>query len=62
MNKWIASKFEGAVWPEVLAIFLLFVAISQDGAGVIIKNADLHKIVWVVLYFGAAILLSLIHI
>ena len=56
MNKWIASKFEGAVWPEVLAIFLLFVAISQDGAGVIIKNADLHKIVWVVLYFGAAIL------
>lgn len=56
MNKRIANKSEGAVWPEALAVFLLFLAITQDGVDVLVEDLNLHKIVWSVLYFGSVLL------
>ena len=48
------SKWAG--WPQASAVLLLFLAISQDGAGVLIKDLNLHKIIWYLLYFGGSLL------
>lgn len=58
LTKAVANYLDRVSWPETLAAFLLCLAILQDGAGVLIKDLNLHKIVWYVMYFGGALLVA----